>query len=551
MKKIFSLFLVILISSCLFAAVQISSDLYDDFFDGKYEYKEPTVSLGPYNAASGIKMNSQNYPSRVTMENTSLNWRGSNFPGNSVPVTDYYDDNIIAIGAVYDIPSAYVISVGDTSTVSSETGWGSQKKEQSQSAKIAILAKVPTIEVSTNSSSDFFFVSQSKPSYRRHFELALQPKMSVSPEPEYHSYPQYNEENPDNGGYIGNVRNFGDNMENIIPLEHPDNGVRNTSNFYSTFWFDLLLALPYDEGSYAEDGIIDNKVKYELAEAEDYASIVTIRISYTPVYEVYELSRKRERFSRVGGLTWYDWSNWDYTLAESGSDEDIVKATVEGFLTLPFSGFFSRLNLPEVESSASFYVYPYPITSSLNLDPATPTNPRRYIDIADINLVYNYDEIWSSESKIESGLQCSITDNNNARIFISARRDPRVSDPYGFMFVHQGASNIIEGVNAVRYTVRVRDNDTGLYTSYDGRDCVDTYYQKILGNGEFLYSKHQFSNPYWHTYDNNSSSQNYNKVRLSHFHTFDGVMSILIDDTSLNMEPGAYESTIYVHLIAP
>ena len=550
MKKIFSLFLVILISSCLFAAVQISSDLYEDFFNGNYKYTEPTVSLGPYNSASGIKMNSQNYPSRVTMENTYLNWIGHNFPGNSVPVTDYYDDNIIAIGAVYDIPSAYVISVGKESIVEYETGYYSQKKQEaSQSATIAILAKVPTIEVSTNSSSDFFFVSQSKPSYRRRFELALQPKMSVSPEPEYHSYPQYNENNLNNGGYIGNVRNFGDNMENIIPLEHPDNGVRNTSNFYSTFWFDLLLALPYDEGSYAEDGIIDNKVKYELAEAEDYASIVTIRISYTPVYEVYELSRKRERFSGLGGLMYPDWPNWDYTLAKSGSDEDIVKATVEGFLTLPFSGYFSRLNLPEVESSASFYVYPYPITSSLNLDPATPTNPRRYIDIADINLVYNFDETWVSEEKID-GLTCS-KNSDNARIFISASRDPRVSDSYGFMFVHQGASNIIEGVNAVRYTVRVRDNDTGLYTSYDGRDCVNATYQEIQGNGEFLYSKHHFSNPYWHTYDNNSSSQNYNKVRLSHFHTFDGVMSILIDDTSLNMEPGAYESTIYVHLIAP
>lgn len=546
MKKIFSLFLVILISSCLFAAVQISTELYEKFFDGNYKYTEPTVSLGPYNAASGIKMNSQNYPSRVTMENTYLEWKGHEFPGEYVSKKEYFDDNIIAIGAVYDIPSAYVISVGDASTITSETGWGWQKKEeQSQSAKIAILAKVPTIEVSTNSSSDFFFVSQSKPSYRRRFELALQPKMSVSSVPEAHSYPQY----PNSGGYIGNVRNFGDNMENIIPLEHPDNGARNSSNFYSTFWFDLLLALPYDEGSYAEDGIIDNKVKYELAETDDYASIVTIKILYTPVYEVYELSRKRERETGYGGQIYGSWSNWDYTLAKSSSDEDIVKATVEGFLTLPFSGYFSRLNLPEVESSASFYVYPYPITSSLNLDPATPTNPRRYIDIADINLVYNFDETWVSEEKID-GLTCS-KNSDNARIFISASRDPRVSDSYGFMFVHQGASNIIEGVNAVRYTVRVRDNDTGLYTSYDGRDYVNDTYQEIKGNGDFLYSKHHFSNPYWHTYDNDSSSQNYNKVRLSHFHTFDGVMSILIDDTSLNMEPGAYESTIYVHLIAP
>ena len=549
MKKIFSLFLVILISSCLFAAVQISSDLYDDFFDGNYKYTEPTVSLGPYNAASGIKMNSQNYPSRVTMENTYLNWKGHNFTGNSVPVTDYYDDNIIAIGAVYDIPSAYTFDEPKSTYSDWDAYWViGRRREETQTINVAVLVQVPTIEVSTNSSSDFNFVSQSKPSYRRPFELAIQPKMSVSPEPEYHSYPQYNEENPDNGGYIGNVDNFGDKMENIIPISHPDSNVRKNNNFYYTFWFDLLLALPYDSNASVDDGVEIGGVKYELAETEDYSSIVTVTISYVPKYQIYTLTRKRYQTEYPTGSQ-PDNGNWSYSFNET--TEYISPSPLNESIVLPFSGYFSRLNLPEVESSASFYVYPYPITSSLNLDPATPTNPRRYIDIADINLVYNYDEIWSSESKIESGLQCSITDNNNARIFISARRDPRVSDPYGFMFVHQGASNIIEGVNAVRYTVRVRDNDTGLYTSYDGRDCVDTYYQKILGNGEFLYSKHQFSNPYWHTYDNKSSSQNYNKVRLSHFHTFDGVMSILIDDTSLNMEPGAYESTIYVHLIAP
>lgn len=550
MKKIFSFFLVILISSCLFAAVQISSDLYDDFFNGNYKYTEPTVSLGPYNAASGIKMNSQNYPSRVTMENTHLNWKGYNFPGNSIPVTDYYDDNIIAIGAVYDIPSAYTFDEPKSTYSDWEQYLGvGRRREETQTINVAVLVQAPTIEVSTNSSSDFNFVSQSKPSYRRTFELAIQPKMSVSPEPEYHSYPQYNEDYPDNGGYIGNVDNFGDKMENIIPISHPDSSGRNSGNFYYTFWFDLLLALPYDSNATVDDGVVIGGVKYELAETADYTSIVTVTISYVPKYQIYTLTRKRYQTELATGGGHEDWDWRDYSFNET--TEYISPSPLNESIVLPFSGYFSRLNLPEVESSASFYVYPYPVTSSLNLDPATPTNPRRYIDIADINLVYNYDEIWSSESKIESGLQCSITDNNNARIFISASRDPRVSDSYGFMFVHQGASNIIEGVNAVRYTVRVRDNDTGLYTSYDGRDCVNDTYQEIQGNGEFLYSKHHFSNPYWHTYDNNSSSQNYNKVRLSHFHTFDGVMSILIDDTSLNMEPGAYESTIYVHLIAP
>ena len=389
------------------------------------------------------------------------------------------------------------------------------------------------------------FVSQSKPSYRRPFELALQPKMSVSSAPESHSYPQY----PNSGGYIGNVKNFGDNMENIIPLDHPDTSVRNSSNFYSTFWFDLLLALPYDEGSYAEDGIIDDKIKYELIETDDYSSVVAISISYLPRYEIYELTRKRDQTEGALGGGHVDWEWKDYTFTPT--EEIIVLSSIGDTISLPFSGYYSRIDLPEVESSASFYVYPYPVTARLNLDPATELNPRSFIDIADINLVYNFDETWVTEEEID-GLTCSANNNsNNARIFLSANRDSKSPNENGFMFIHQGASNIIEGVNAVRYTVRVRDNDTGLYTSYDGREYVDGTTYQMVGNDKFLYSKHHYSNPFWHTFDNNSSSQNYLKVRLSHFHTFEGVVSILIDDTSLNMEPGVYESTIYVHLIAP
>ena len=545
MRRIAALLLLICLTSSLFAAVEISSDLYDDFFDGKYQYTEPTVSLGPYNSASGIKMNSQNYPSRIEIKG-ALNWKGHNFPGESILNTDYYDDNIIAIGAVYDIPSAY----GYSSPESTYTEWENylgvgRKRTETQTMKVAVLVDVPTIEVSTNSSSDFMFVSQSKPSYRRPFELALQPKMSVSSAPESHSYPQY----PNSGGYIGNVKNFGDNMENIIPLDHPDTSVRNSSNFYSTFWFDLLLALPYDEGSYAEDGIIDDKIKYELIETDDYSSVVAISISYLPRYEIYELTRKRDQTEGALGGGHVDWEWKDYTFTPT--EEIIVLSSIGDTISLPFSGYYSRIDLPEVESSASFYVYPYPVTARLNLDPATELNPRSFIDIADINLVYNFDETWVSEGEID-GLTCSANNNsNNARIFLSANRDSKSPNENGFMFIHQGASNIIEGVNAVRYTVRVRDNDTGLYTSYDGREYVDGTTYQMVGNDKFLYSKHHYSNPFWHTFDNNSSSQNYQKVRLSHFHTFEGVVSILIDDTSLNMEPGVYESTIYVHLIAP
>ena len=554
MKKLTLLLVLMIVAAAeIFSAVTISSDLYDDFFNGSYSnYNEPTYALGPYNAASGISMTSRNYPSRVTEEGKKLTFVNAAMPSdvslNQNYLNQYYNENIVALAAVYDIPVAYVDEMGsEVVGTAYETGWGSQKRQdRSQTVKVAILKEAPAIEISTTSSSEFMFVSQSHPSYRRRYELAIQPKKTATDIPRDTWY----------GETPLACHNFGEERENSFPIKYVEDGdpevVFGSSNFYLSFWGDIILALPYDADSDVSNGVKDGNVIYELTEAEDYSSIVYVSIDYTPVYEVYEITRTRYRETGRGGLIWGSWSGWNYGEGlQKSTDPDITQDRIYDTIAIPFSGYYNSLNIPPTESSASFYVYPYPITSSLNLNPGAMGNTQTYIDIADISLVYNYGPEWYYRNEIDNSVYEScpiIADEDKARIFLSASRNPKESNSK-FMFVHKNATSIIEGVNAVGYEVRVRDNDTGEYTSYDGTEHINDNF--MMDDDKFLYSKHQHSNPYNHTYDRDSNSVNYEKTRVNHFHTFDGTISIFIDGTSDLMEPGVYESSIYVHLIAP
>ena len=220
-------------------------------------------------------------------------------------------------------------------------------------------------------------------------------------------------------------------------------------------------------------------------------------------------------------------------------------------ITIAFSGYYSPYSNESTESKASFHVNAYPIVSNLSLNPSSSTNPRTFIDIADINLIYLYGERQATrdEAKNENFYNsCNEVTNlqstQNPRIFLSASNDPKEQNPNGFLFVLKGATRIVEGVNAVRYSVRVTD-DKGRFTDFDGTDYIDGNYQ-MFGTDKFLYSEHHYTNPFWHVvYDTG-------KIRLMHYHSYDGTVSILIDDTDQNlMQAGVYESTIYVHLITP
>ena len=504
MKKLSLLLLVILLPVLLFARINL--DLAQVWNSLPTGYEEPTMTLTPYDAASGISMSNNKYPER---DNGSLiTWVRGDLQNWTVNRQQYINDHIVALGTLYDIPKAYTISQSGNNT-----------------KKIAFLKENPEITITAVSTTDFMFISQSQPSYRRPFALSLIPTSSENERGVYKG------DNPD-GKYTRNIRKnasflINDSEGGSFPLTY-DGGVGypegqlssvNESSYaesklYAHMWFDLILSLPMDRAT--ETGIVADGITYELAEAEDYTSIVYITMSYTPVYEVYEVTKN-------GG---------SYYSEVKTSDPDIIQAPIIETIALPFSGFYSRItSTNRNESSASFFINTYPAASSLSLNPSSRTGiPRTLIDIADIYLLYSLTNLQSGDSKPEND------DGRLARIFLSASPSATNESQTGFMFVHEGATSISEGRNAVGYTVYVRDNDatSSPFTVYDGTTYVKNEngsYEIQEGKGEYLNSYCHITNPISHV----DSSRH-------HYHSFDGTVSILIDDTNELMEDGLYKS---------
>ena len=541
-------------------------------------YDAPKITLGPYYSTSGINMASKSYPSRKDVVG-SLAFEGGDLPEN-VTKDKYYNGNMIALGALYDIPVAYKVDNNVIDYGSSydekierirEEGSGFfgkkylwRKTETSinthKVCNIAILSSSsrPSMRFSAESSSDFMFVSQSNPTYRRPFEIAIQPKYRTS-------YYAYYDEYHDVESTAGIVKTVGVNLDNNPEVVFPSDVSLDN---YVSFWIDVILALPRDDFD-MDNGVQVDNIRYELVEADDYSSVVNLSISYSPLtYEIYEVTyidkevkvyeavdyhSALDENAPIATMSWGDpietEKTSETTLGEQ-KNEITYPSDIET-ITIAFSGYYSPYSNESTESKASFHVNTYPIVSNLNLNPSSSTNPRTFIDIADINLIYLYGERQATrdEAKNENFYNsCNEVTNlqstQNPRIFLSASNDPKEQNPNGFLFVHKGATRIVEGVNAVRYSVRVTD-DKGRFTDFDGTDYIDGNYQ-MVGTDKFLYSEHHYTNPFWHVvYDTGN-------IRLMHYHSYDGTVSILIDDTDQNlMQAGVYESTIYVHLITP
>ena len=515
-------------------------------------YVPPSIAIGPYDSTSGINMQSKEYPRRE--QDKPLQFVDKYTTDKPASSGLYYtNDSMVALGALYDVPIVYVIEKTTKKTSEEETedwifdygiNWHKNKTiTEAVSLKIAILSDSrPAMRFSAESSSDFMFVSQSHPTYRRPFELAIQPKYLIT------DYANYQDHNNPTGTALG-VKNLGNGLglDNNPSIKLPDDV---SLGLYASFWFDVILVLPFDDFDVTNGVQVDN-VKYELIESEDYSSIVNLSVQYDFMeYEIYEIEGTRIIEQKQTGQTgWFEvtpTSDWitqsiEYQITRSSSGNESIQQTVGGgdAITIPFSGYYSPYDSGMEESSASFHVGTYPIISSLSLNPSSSNNPRTFIDIADINLIYMFGDRF----------QTDINDNTcedityNPRIFLSASNDPKKQNANGFMFIYRGATRIVEGVNAVKYTVRVTD-DSGSFKDFDGTDYIDGTTYEMVGEDKFLYSEHHYSNPFWHVYDNGP--------RQIHYHSYDGTISILIDDTDGNlMQAGAYESTIYVHLITP
>lgn len=172
-----------------------------------------SVRIVPFSGASNVFLGSPYF--QGLSDDGKLSW--VDFSVNNSPAKgEYTDKNMIAL-----------IGVNGTS------GSGS----------VTVTAICP---------NGFDFVSQSNPSFKRPFEIALVYKQ-------------------DNSGYEGD-----DNVTEYFVLS-PTNSEKSFDVKRTNAWFDVVLVLP---GTDNNSGITIDGINYPLAQADDYSAVVTLKVKY-------------------------------------------------------------------------------------------------------------------------------------------------------------------------------------------------------------------------------------------------------------------------------
>ena len=490
-KIILCIILCLLVSVSLFAlgGPEIAYENYDS-----YELTQPELILAPFTSISGVSMSSPYYPKRASGEELKK-YEGSlsDWVNSTDKTSSYVDDHIVVTGGLYNFPFVYFLREENAGGTFSD-----------MRRYFAVLDN-PNLEITVDCPTDFMFVSQSNTSYQRPLELTAIPYSANGQE--------YEKDIIDSNSIeTYNSITYSSRSNNNQSFTY-DVSANVYSARYGHMWFDLILDLPIDEVT--NTGIISDGVVYDLQEEDDYTAVVTITISFIPTYSIYTITR----------TSISDWE-WTYSYFYDDTGEDIQGERIERVITIPFSGFYSRLSSENRNDSiASFYVEQMPSASNLTLNSAVP---RQFIDIADITMLYNRPRS-SSEPVIGE------EDGEIAKIFLSSSSDPEDATATDFMFVHERASSIIEGRNALGYTIRLTDLTDGTSEIYDGSDYINSA-GNMMTDGKFMESHCHTAHPS-------------HLDEWSHFHTFEGTVSILIDDSTTMMEPGIYKSNVYIHLV--
>lgn len=173
-----------------------------------------SVRIVPFSGASNVFLGSPYY--QGLSEGGTLKWIGHDKENYFPAKGEYTDDNMIAL-----------IGVNDTS----------------KSGSVTVTAICP---------NGFDFVSQSNPSFKRPFEIALVYKQA-------------------DVGYEG------DDYGPEYFVLSPTNSEKSFDVKGKNAWFDVVLVLP---GTDNNSGITIDGINYPLAQADDYSAVVTLKVKY-------------------------------------------------------------------------------------------------------------------------------------------------------------------------------------------------------------------------------------------------------------------------------
>ena len=469
-------------------------------------------SLLPYDGASDINMRTTHYPERATGENAGLTWASSD--GDKINTIDnsnnkiYLNEHMVAMGGLELLPD----SKKWYKDYHEEWEWDDWHAIYYDDCyRISLSNYTFEVNIDVDCPSDFEFVSQSDTSYRRPFLLYYLKKSSYT-------------------GSDGrsNVEVIDRSKTYPLPFSPPES--ESPSNQTKPgVWFDMILALPYEE--YNDVGVVWDSTLYPLKDATDYTSMVTLtlRATGTVSYNVYYADKVRDR----------NWnSNWGQSI---GTIEYPIK--INETVSIPFFGY-SAFDATSTESVGSLYIATTPESQNINLNPGATAGR---IKVADISYLLNDGREHSSKPAYDPSL---------AWIFLSASPDPYDSNENGFRLINDKAGNILTSNNNVPFTVEVqginksRDNAAGEgaggFVEFDGKAQRSSFPDELPSGAavetNFIHTSCEYGRNLPHV----SAEQHY------HYHSFEGEVYVQLrpNSTTEPLMAGRYIADIYVHVFS-
>ena len=540
-KKIFIAMLLILI----ICSGSVFADLNDALNKLAEIESNIVIALMPFDGANGVNMRDDRYPLRANVVTSdddppnSLIHSGNDLNTYKGATTNntYNNQQMIVLGGVEGVPTNESIFYTD-----SLAGLRNQYR-----IKYTTSSPNP-VEINFYSSTEFMYVSQSNPIYQRPYAVHVARRYALS----------------DNQATISGSHTSdtfltldNDNYYDGAELEMHQSGGDFTSS-----WFDLVLALPYDSGnSITETGVIYKNVEYPLNDTDDYSSVLTINLSWEQPYKI--------QYRADLGSSWEDLSGIDGTFRKSAS------------MAIPFSGFSSTIETGPSEATASLTISLFPAASNLSLNDA---DTNREVKVAELDFIMNLPSFYTYEydnsrhffDEENKAYEAGNTPLENVWLFLSASPDPLSSNPNGFVLVHENAGNMLTSYNSATYEVITRgignsatsaNSNNGDEVSFNGKEKAGDFDTTGVSSGpDYIHTHCNLNDDWTGTYLPSQGRNEYlvkdnwwpaaDEYEYSylyhHYHEYRGEVYVKIEPTALKpegMRAGRYTSEIYVHVM--
>ena len=493
MKKILLMVLLILSITSISFADELPSST--DF----------VLSIIPYDGGVNVDLGSRYY----ARHSADVEWK-ENIDDTFIPdennkyYSPYYtNDHIVAIGGAANIE---IQRETDIPTLGLYGVW--------------IPKNGVSLEVTATCDTNFEFVSQSNPIYRRPFEIEILPRARTTystDEDPYETNNPYTKE-----VHTLNSTNSGCTIDLTTSSNQTNIGSISGNYRITMLAADLVLVLPFDytnteTGGYFSGGLSYNNATYALADLSDYTAVVnftiTLRINY---YQNYESE------DNTGAL----------------STKELTRT-----LTIPFSGYYSSNNIGvSDDDSISLYVNPTNEAANLNLE-----NQGEWITIGNIQFLYNDSNPVSNQNAGKDSSEV-LSNSDVVRIFLSSSPHPSIEGS-AFRMVHEDASSVITNTNSLGFTARIQGtgenngdislNQNANYVDFDGTSAIKTLstLEDTTGDDAVITTCHI-----------EAPANVIKGYGYRHFHTFEGDIQIRFDRSDM-LQAGIYRGYVYVHAI--